>query len=681
MLTLPATVFGVLLRRDRRAAGLTQAELAARAGMSVDTISVLERGLTRAPHKGTLDLLAEALRLTPAERAQWESATWGTRLPGSASPPTSRYHASKGTLSLEGFPCAEAVSGIPGAPGDASEQPERLPPALAYQPLIVRRQLPTPATPLIGREQEVRAICALLQRSEVRLLTLTGSAGVGKTRLALQVAADLAEAFESVHFVSLAALGEPGLVLPAILQALGVRESGSVPVLTHLVAALHEQRTLLVLDNFEQVVAAAPDLAALLEACPSVKVLVTSREVLHLRAEQQFVAHPLPVPGQPQRGPVHALQPPGVAQHTESIELEALEENPAVHLFLQRARAAQPDFHLTMSNAATIADICRRLEGIPLAIELAAPRLKLLSPQSLLARLMSSLHFLTQGARDLPERQRTMRATISWSYHLLTPADRTLFRRLAVFAGGWTLDAARQVLSNCGLRIADCGIKSNRATQQSAIREGGLIEGLGSLLDKSLLSREYDSSGEPRFRMLYVLREFGLEQLAVEGEETTTREAHATYYLDLAEETNGRLQGIEPNGWRERLEQEHDNLRGALNWWLEHAEMANDSEAAEHALRLWWSWSQCAFNQSCYRDGYANMERIMAVWTRVKLAPAVQVKALLHSATLLRSLDEVERAESLVQEALALARETGDLPGIDLALLRLGEVARRQDRK
>ncbi len=467
------------------------------------------------------------------------------------------------------------------------------------------------------------------------------------------MAAELTEEFESVHFVSLAALGDQNLVLPAIAQALGVREAGTAPALALLVAALQDQRTLLVLDNFEQVVAAAPDLAALLEACPGVKVLVTSREVLHLRAEQQFVARPLPVPA------THVLQQLGALQRAESRKLDELEENPAVQLFMQRAQAAQPEFHLTLDNAATIAEICRRLEGIPLAIELAAPRLKLLSPQSLLARLMSSLSVLTQGARDLPERQRTMRATILWSYDLLTPAERALFRRLAVFAGGWTLDAAMQVCVEVGAGVPTVSLELD------------MLEGLGSLLDKSLLSREQDVSGEPRFKMLYVLREFGLEQLDAEGEETITREAHATYYLRLAEETNARLQGSEPNGGRDRLAQEHDNLREALNWWLEYAERANAPEAAERALRLWWSFSQSLFRQSCYRDGYANVERIMAVRARMELAPAVQVKALLYSATVVRSLGQVERAELLVQEALALARETGDLPGISFALKRL----------
>lgn len=601
---LPAPTFGALLRQARRAAGFTQKELAARARISADAISVLERGLTRAPHQETLDLLAEALQLTPGERIQWEQATRGMRLPGSVPEP------------LGGLSQAIACP-LPGSKG----------------------RLPIPATPLIGREQEVQTICALLQRPEARLLTVTGSAGVGKTRLALQVAADLAGTFaDGAQFVSLASLNDPALVLPTLAQALEVRESGALPVLTLLITALREQQMLLVLDNFEHVIAAAPHLAVLLEACPGVKILVTSREVLHLRAEQQFVAPPLALP----------TLPPRAAR--QQIDSAALEENPAVRLFLQRAQAVQPDVHLTPDHAVIIAEMCHRLEGIPLAIELAAPRLKLLSPQALLARLESRLQVLTGGARDLPERQRTMRATIAWSYELLSPDERALFRRLAVFMGGWTLEAAEQVCLAAGALKLD------------------MLEGLSSLLDKSLVSQEPASNGETRFRMLYVLREFGLEHLDVEGEATTTREAHAAYYLSLVEKTYPQRDGAEQQGWRNPLGQEHDNLRAALNWWLEQAEQAHTSEAAERALRLWWSMSPF-WLASCYREGYAGVKRVLAV--RASMSEAAQVKALLYAASVLRAVDDTEQAEALAQEALALARQTRDLPGIAFALQNL----------
>ena len=250
-----------------------------------------------------------------------------------------------------------------------------------------------------------------------------------------------------------------------------------------------------------------------------------------------------------------------------------------------------------------------------------------------------------------------MRATIAWSYELLSPTEQALFRRLAVFAGGWTLEAAEQVCLEAGASKLD------------------MLEGLSSLLDKSLLNQEHESPGETRFRMLYVLREFGLEQLDAQGEGTATREAHAAYYLRLSEEANSQLHGCEQKGWRNQLEHEHDNRRAALNWWLE---QANAPEAAERALRLWWALAQSRFNQPCYREGYTNVKRILAV--RAGVAEAMQVKALLYAAAVLRSVDEVEQAEPLIQEALALARQMGDLPGIAFAVQNLGGVAVDQDR-
>ncbi len=608
---LPAPTFGVLLRRARRAAGLTQAELAARAGLSVDTISLLERELTRAPHQETLALLGEALQLAPTELAQWEEATRGTRLPGST-------RASESLSSTD-----QAASDLPST----------------CQPSSAKRQLPIPATPLIGREQAVQSVRALLQRPDVRLLTLTGSAGVGKTRLALQVATEISEVFAGqVLFISLAALNDPELVLPELAQALELRGPGSLLLFTRLAAELHQQHLLLVLDNFEPVIAAAPSLAALLEACPTVKLLVTSREVLHLRAEQQFVVPPLPLP----ELPAHPAR--------QQIALASLEENPAVRLFIQRAGAVQPDFQLTQGNAASLAEICRRLEGIPLAIELAASRIKLLSPQALLARLERQLEILTGGARDLPERQRTMRATLAWSYELLSPAEQVLFRRLAVFVGGWTLEAAERVC--LGVKGLD------------------LLEGLSSLLDKSLIFKESGSNGEVRFRMLQVLQEFGREQLDTAGEGTTTREAHATYYLALVEEALPQRPADEQQRWRARLVPEHDNLRAALNWWLEQAEQMQAPQAAEYALRLWGVWSPFWLDQ-CYRDGYVNVQRVLAL--RSGMSEALQVKALLYAACVVRAVGEVERAEALTQEALALARQNDDLPGIAFALVNLRE--------
>jgi predicted ATPase/DNA-binding XRE family transcriptional regulator len=419
--------FGDLLRQHRILAGLTQEALAEQAGLSRRAISDLERGLNQTPQVATLDLLVQALQLSANEQAEFRAAArWGK---------------------LEHRP--------------------------AQEPLTARRLLSTPPTPLFGRAEAVQVVATLLQRQDVRLLTLTGTAGIGKTRLALAVAAEVEAAFpDGAFFIPLAALVDPAMVLPSIAKTLGLREANTLPTLTVLASALRDQQALLVLDNFEQVKSAAPSLAALLEACPLMKLLITSREVLHLRAEHQFVVPPLPLP---------ALSP---GESSGPLDPAALAKNPAMQLFLHRVRAAQPDFQATPDTTITLARICQRLEGLPLALELAAPRLKLLSPQALLARLQGRLQMLTGGAQDLPERQRTMRATLTWSYELLTSAEQALFRRLAVFVGSWDLSAAEQVCQAAGALEVD------------------VLEGLASLLDKSLLRKEPGGDGEPRFGML-----------------------------------------------------------------------------------------------------------------------------------------------------------------------------------
>src|SRR5947209_11133590 len=417
---------------------------------------------------------------------------------------------------------------------------ERLPESTPHDIPVVTRpasNLPVPLTSLIGREQERAAACTLLRRPEVRLATFTGTGGIGKTRLALQVATDLLADFaDGVCFVTLAPISDPDLVVPTIAQTLGLKDTGSQPPLEFLKASLSDKHLLLLLDNFEQVAAAAPQLSELLGACPHLKLLVTSRAVLHLRGEQEFAVPPLALP-----------------DLTQLPEHETLAQVPAVALFLQRAWAIQPNLPLTSPNARAIAQMCVQLDGLPLAIELAAARSKLLPPQALLARLGQRLAVLTSGAQDAPARQQTLRNTIAWSYNLLDAKAQQLFRHLSVFVGGCTLQAVE--------------------TLCTSLEDGSgaewILDGVASLLDKSLLQQTEREGEEPRLLMLETIREYGLECLTISREVEITRQAHAAYYLTLAQEARTTWYGPEQQAWCDRLEQEQGNVRAVLQWLLE----------------------------------------------------------------------------------------------------------------
>jgi predicted ATPase/DNA-binding CsgD family transcriptional regulator len=497
--------------------------------------------------------------------------------------------------------------------------------------------LPAPLTPLVGRERESAAVCALLCRPEVRLVTLTGTGGVGKTRLAVHVATEvLADFPDGVCFVSLASLSDPALIIPTIAQVLDVRESGAGPLPDLLIADLREKHLLLCLDNFEHLLPAAPQLTDLLTTCPHLAMLVTSRAVLHVQGEHLFPVPPLAVPDLTRLPPT----------------AETLLSSAAVALFLQRAQAVQPTFQITSTNARPIASVCIRLEGLPLAIELAAARITLFPPQALLARLSQRLPLLTSGTRDVPARQQTLRNTIAWSYHLLAEEEQRLFRRLAIFVGGCTLEAVEAVCEAPGGGV------------------GKGFEGVAKLLENSLLQQTEPEGEEPRLRMLETIREYALEELFASGELETTRQAHAAYYLSLAEQAE--LVGPRQVRWLERLEREYDNLRAALTWGLSEAAGEEGDHRKELALRLAGALGEFWIPQSHLSEGRSFLEQALAASPRA--AAALRAKAL-SVAALLTLVQHDKQAEVLAEEGLVLCQQQGDQAGTAYCLYVLGVCA------
>jgi predicted ATPase/transcriptional regulator with XRE-family HTH domain len=588
--------FGRLLRRLRVAAGLTQEALAERAGLSARGLSDLERGIHAAPRQDTLDLLVTALSVGPDDRAALVAAA------RRSAAVTSRPRVS--------------------SPGSEPIRAMRFPGAA----------LPVPLDALIGREREVAAVVSLFHDPSVRLVTLTGPGGVGKTRLALQVAANLQRAFPGgVGFVPLAAIREATLVLPAIAQALGVRETPHRPTEEALAVALLGQSVLLVLDNLEQVLDAAPAVARLLAAVPALRLLVTSRVALRLTGEQRYLVPPL-----------------ATADPASDDRAETLPNDPAFRLFVRRARQVRADFALTPAAAAATTAICARLDGLPLAIELASARVTVLPPTTLLARLERALPVLTGGARDQPERLQTMRDAIAWSYDLLPAGAQSVFRQVAVFEGGFTLEAATAVGND------------------DDTPEDEFFDVIAGLVEANLVRAEDGLAGEPRFSLLETIREYGVDLLAASGQEALTRKRHTAWIVDLAEQAEPQLFRADQQTWWNRLEAERPNIRAALRW----CEHSGDAERAQRLAGALWTF---AWLRGHMREGQDWLQRALAI--PGVTSGAVRAWALVGLEAMAWNRSDFASAWTLGEAALAASREATFPLGVAVSLALLAGTA------
>jgi predicted ATPase/transcriptional regulator with XRE-family HTH domain len=612
------TSFGELLRYLRERAELSQRELALQVGYHYSYMSRIEKN-ERIPDAAVLKA-----QFIPALGLEAEPV-WAARL-----------------LEL----AASREKPLPSPPGPASDAPVIAPAEKEGPEPSALTPLPVPLTPLLGRETEVAALKEIILRRGVRLVTVIGPPGVGKTRLALAVAEQLFDQFpDGAVFVDLAPVSEVEQVMPAIAEALGLHDLTEASQATALQSALRRKDLLLVLDNFEQVVAAATQVATMLGGALKIKVLATSREALHIGGENEFPLAPLSFP----------VFSENAETATQKQRLQDLEAFPAIQLFIERARAVQSDFRLRMDNAADIIEICSRLDGLPLAIELAAVRIKMLTPKAMLQQFDRRFQWMTRGTRDARDPQgarQTLRGAFEWSYNLLSEPEHVLFHRLSVFVGGWSLEAAETICSSVDLPLSI------------------IFDLLDQLSDKSLIIAEPGES-ETRYRFLETIREFAREKLVESGESQAIHNRHLAYFAQWAEKAEAGMRGSDQILWANRCETEHNNVRAALDWSRKDGAQRQDGLRLVAAISLFWVL------RSHFVEGLKWLTLFLPD-AEVSQDPQLRAKILYRAGGLSLLMADFDRAIELCNQSIALSREHDDKPLISAALCYLGDALQKK---